>query len=456
LNLSTPDGISKVNSAIINLQVYMTPTVTFTLWVNGLPCNTPSYTVSTTYASSGQGLITFDCSNRINQQGLYTITLRTTSANTGASTSWIDLSYINNQDDYVSSVGNVNKVDIVGKVDEARMEVSGTEYNIGDEATIFLQLLDSNQNPITNGSCYLDVWYPLNSSNEHPYQIQDAPMLKALGDDGIYYYDIIAPDIEGVYMLSAKCNYAFNWIWVYPEDEAIYFPIAQRVTGTWVGNTLALNSKADDIYERCSATASVLCQSNYTYNLSAYGIPINNITVINMYYAGQGDVVGKVVTFAYLNGTTFVNLPNTLTISDTGATATTSGDIDLFVTNSIPSSAISEGIIKIRMTTPTGLARYYNNWMSLVLLNYQGTIFDIKGSSEMHITNLSLRTARNVWDFETRNLTYYSTQNLTGIVNSTQIAESVWQYEGSIADNILTAIATKIWEFLGGVAEIIT
>jgi hypothetical protein len=57
-----------------------------------------------------------------------------------------------------------------------------------------------------------------------------------------------------------------------------------------------------------------------------------------------------------------------------------------------------------------------------------------------------------VWYFENRTLT----ENITASVNETKIAESVWNWEGSVADNILEKIAGKVWEFVGGVAEIIS
>jgi hypothetical protein len=311
------------------------------------------------------------------------------------------------------------------------LSLSGTEYSPNDQATMFVQLKDSYGNAVSNGSCYLDIWYPLNGSGVHPYTIIDAPMIKALGDDGMYYYDMTAPSTLGVYMLSAKCSYIFNWVWIYPPEEQVYSPTASRVTGTWNGATLALNDKGDDVYERCDSTAAILCQSNYTFNMSQYGL-ITNVTALNLYFAGQGDVAGKTVTFAYWNGTAFVNLPNILTVVATGATATVPGDVDQFVTNSVPASAIINGVVIIRYTGQTGLARLYNNWLSVAALSSTGTIQDVKGSSEMHITNLAnasllLITAglpQAVWNYTTRNLTYYPAQ--VDMTNYTLGALYVW------------------------------
>lgn len=79
------------------------------------------------------------------------------------------------------------------------INVKGTEYQVGDMATIFLQLLDENKQPVSNSSCFMSIWYPnkaiwVNNS-----------LMSNLGTDGIYYYDTVAPINLGVYMVSAYC-----------------------------------------------------------------------------------------------------------------------------------------------------------------------------------------------------------------------------------------------------------
>jgi hypothetical protein len=52
IEVNPPDKISKVNSAIVSFDVYLTPSVNFTLWANGKTCNTQFFYVSTTYGSA--------------------------------------------------------------------------------------------------------------------------------------------------------------------------------------------------------------------------------------------------------------------------------------------------------------------------------------------------------------------------------------------------------------------
>lgn len=466
LTVNPPDGISSVKSAIIVIDSYISPTRTFWVWVNNQSCNNPSYVVSTTYATAGKATVYFDCSNRINKAGIYDVKVQVTSLAVGSTTAWLDLTYMNNP------IGGIT--------------VSGTEYSPNDPATMFVQLKDAYGNAVQNGSCYLDIWSPLNATGQHPYSTQDAPMLPALGDDGMYYYDTTAPQTLGVYMLSAKCAYSYNWQWIYPESELVFSPTAQRTSGTWTGSTLALNNKQDDIYERCDATAPAACISNYTYNTTIYGFP-GNVTTINFYFAGQGDIAAKTVTFAYWNGTSFVNLVNTWVTAATGATATVPGDVDQFVSNTIPISAIIGGEVKIRITTPTGLARYYHNWMALALLTSSGTIQEVKGSSEMHVTNLSNAVWNNpsrnltyyptitnatlslspteynniiggVWNATTRNLTYYPPQtdmtNYSRVSNLT--ANDIWNYNGTVNPSLLSQFSTSVWNMFNSTYNFIS
>jgi len=81
------------------------------------------------------------------------------------------------------------------------IEFHGTDYFPHENGKIFLQLLDENRSDVNNGWCWLDIYYP-NSS----IMIDDGSMVR-LGENGLYYYDILVPDDLGVYMLSAYCKY---------------------------------------------------------------------------------------------------------------------------------------------------------------------------------------------------------------------------------------------------------
>ena len=316
-------------------------------------------------------------------------------------------------------------------------KVSGTEYSPGDSATIFVQLTDANNNPVQNGSCYVDIFYP---GPMHMYNISNAPMVQASGGDGLYYYDLVVPSTLGVYMVSAKCAYTYNWQWIYPSDELVYSPVRGAVTGTWSGATQALNNPDDGAYEQCQTSTD--CVANYTFNVSQYGV-LTNVTNVNLYWLGEATKVGT-LTFAYWNNSAWVNLPNTVATVATGSTTAPSG-ADQLQTNMIPVSAIIGGLVKVRLSDVVGSTHaFYDNWLSLAVLTTYGTIQNVKGSGEMHVTNIPSAAATSVWTYPARSLTtnllgntfYTITDTWFGINNTDTISGTNFTYyTGIFTDN---------------------
>lgn len=177
LNVNPPDGLAKTITAIINFHAYILPSVSYTLTINNKTCTTTQYNVSTTQASAGVADVSFDCTNIINTTGTYNLTL-TANKNTGATTAWLDLTYMNQP---------------IGE-----LKVLGTEYIAGDDAKMFLQFLDTDQKPVNNSECFLSVWYPNGT------QFYNNTLMSYL-DEGIYYKNFLVPNITGVYPASAKC-----------------------------------------------------------------------------------------------------------------------------------------------------------------------------------------------------------------------------------------------------------
>lgn len=82
---------------------------------------------------------------------------------------------------------------------EVSMEVYGTEYQVTDSGKVFVQLLDSDNQPIVNSTCFSTIYYP----NATKYVDSQA---MTYADEGLYHYDIsLLPNITGVYMVSAFC-----------------------------------------------------------------------------------------------------------------------------------------------------------------------------------------------------------------------------------------------------------
>jgi len=81
------------------------------------------------------------------------------------------------------------------------------------------------------------------------------------------------------------------------------------------------------------------------------------------------------------------------------------------------------------------------------------TQHDIQLDQLMIYDDMVKNIHKRVWNNTDRNLTYYEVG--IPVINNTAIAEAVWNYDGSILDNILTQFGNAIWQFIGGVAEII-
>jgi len=178
LPLNPPDGMNGVSNAIITIDAWVNPSVTASLWVNGESCNNPSYTISTTYAGAGRGVMTFDCTNRIKKSGVYVVTLRSTN-NMGASTAWLEVTY---------------KSDAQGD-----MTVSGTDYNIGEPGKVFVTVSEEGK-AINDAACLVEAFYPNGS------EFIDYTSMSFL-EDGIYYHDFVVSNVTGVYPIEVLCTY---------------------------------------------------------------------------------------------------------------------------------------------------------------------------------------------------------------------------------------------------------
>lgn len=433
ISVNPPDKINQVLSAIIIFDVWLNPSVNFTLKINGISCNNPSYYISTTYASAGKNTINFDCSNVINKAGIYLVQL-TASKDTGAMTGWLDLTYINNP--------------------KGSVDIFGTEYSPNDNATIFVQLKNAEGLAIENGSCFLNMWYPANASLIHPHTIQNAPMLKALGGNGIYYYDMTAPSQLGVYMLSAECSYAYGVFWnTKPSLRGIYY-------GAFIPNGLTdtdmLLAYDDALYQKCTSVSSGgnrICDSYYVFNLSDY--VSQNITRVNVHYAGESSGNPFVYMYIYNFSTlTWYQLPNSVSLQSVASTSAPVG-VDEFFSNTYAGGDLKTNFIAnatatypntlwVRILATSGATHTtWDNWINVNVLTTYGTIQDVKGSSEMHITNIPQATANLI-------------SNLTININNSLLAQAIWNYSNRQLTNFVfdvvneTEIAGAVWTFGGG------
>jgi hypothetical protein len=108
------------------------------------------------------------------------------------------------------------------------IDVYGTEYAVGDNMTVWLQLLNTNRTPIVNATCFNKIWYPdktpLNGYKTMVYL-----------DEGIHYYDLTAGANYGVYPLSAKCYIPSikDFSMTYKKDDGSAGS-DKLMTGNWI------------------------------------------------------------------------------------------------------------------------------------------------------------------------------------------------------------------------------
>jgi hypothetical protein len=181
VRIAPPDNVASVTSALFHFKVFTSgSTTTYTLFVNNKTCGT--YLVDTRFANSGQYEIAFDCTSLVQKQGNYSVQLRA-SVNSGSFYGWLDITYTN------------KPPAVIG------ITTHGTEYVEGDDARVWLQLLDESKAPINNVACLSTIYFPNNSV------LIDDVLLQYLDDsDGIYFHDFTAPDTDGVYMISTQCR----------------------------------------------------------------------------------------------------------------------------------------------------------------------------------------------------------------------------------------------------------
>lgn len=369
IKVNPPDGISSVVSAIISFDIYMTPSVNFSLSVNGQKCNTPWFYVSTTFASAGQARVNFDCNNIINKSGTYTVVLRTTQANTGSVSGWLDLTYMNNP--------------------RGTVELSGTEYYENDDGTVFLQLMDSAGVAINNATCSLNIYYPNTVNTTHPIFITNGMMLFL--NNGIYYYDFTIPNLAGVYIVDAKCTYLMIGEQYYPAYSALV-PVRNVSVGVYTGDPIVLNDYSDWLYTQCDSSGGSpkVCDAFYEWDIHVN----DNYTLIYINYLGE-NTVAATINFSVWNwsSSSWITLPNALTFKAT-ASGVPSG-VDEYVSNQIPdlnnTAKVINGTRKVRVRSYVSAGstfKLFSNWLALIASSITGNVQELKGSGEVHVSSV--------------------------------------------------------------------
>ena len=347
---------SYITSAEIMISLDTSVSNSIYVSVNGVYCNPDHWDIP----ASTQYKVVFDCSDVIKSSGTYTVRFYTTNDAT------------NVKIDY--------KI-IYGTQRRGVLSFFGTEYEVGDEATIFLQLMDENQEPINNATCLLDVYYP-----DKTLWFKDAAMLYLEGSDGLYYYELIVPEQVGVYMLSVKCLYITSYTYDYADDVTI-------TDGIEVSGTYQDTWKDDGVYHVIEETVGASYRMDFYYDFWNVTVP-DQYNGMLIYWIGKWTSDEEPVfihLWDWCNNTWTGPLPNNITTN----TPTVSNFLPMDEYN-VSCLVSADGTVRLRFsdadpTEKIEQGQFMTDFVDVQLayLTY-GSVQHIRGAGEMHVSPRSL------------------------------------------------------------------
>lgn len=307
----------------------------------------------------------------------------------------------------------------------AKLSVHGTEYQTGENGTIFLQLSDSNNNIIDDGFCELSVYYP----NETNKFMDRYPM--AYLENGLYFVDFTVPNELGVYMIHAYCYYSsIQHYFTLPYDVDYNGNLYEGSTGD-----TAEVEDVDCVFMKTENSR----YHEYVFNDTEIGnINLSEITSIDLVWAGQNEVDAHVQAYNY----------NTASWDSVGGTIGYYFGEDCEYTRAVTRSItsgfsdyVSGDEFRFRVYLTVAGKKIWTDNADVVFHNNGSVISDIRGSGELHVSDINANInqtliAESVWNYSNRNLTYF---------NYTPIIDRVDLLEINIANNF-TEILSRLSE----------
>jgi hypothetical protein len=262
----------------------------------------------------------------------------------------------------------------------------GTEYIFGQTGKVWLQLLDSNNTEVLDAVCFVDIYNP--DGTEY---IEQATMTNML-HDGIYYYDLNIPNVEGVYPSIARCYYEAG------QDINLVTSISYT-NSTYTSGSLSNTYTLDGTYLNTEELSNVTPR-RYGSELSlSNGYICSNIselllTGVTIYWNGRwnSNIGGDYMTISIYNysSSSWIDLPNTITGVGTGSkTVTNSFSFSNITRAGLVNSTGSNARLKFTDTNLTdGSATRFDYdyvYVSCDRLTSPDWI-EVRGSSEIHVS----------------------------------------------------------------------
>jgi hypothetical protein len=158
-----------------------------------------------------------------------------------------------------------------------------TEYSPGSPGKVFVQVLDNFFTPVNNAICKLTVYYP----NTTKF-IDNVTMLPF--ENGLYYWDFVAPDVEGVYMTTISCTYPSDLIVLTPSQSQYWYKDSLIMSGTSLTATIPIPSGV-------SGNADLLIYFTVIDSTSPVTIQVNNTATNQWETLGTATVNTPQVSF---------------------------------------------------------------------------------------------------------------------------------------------------------------
>lgn len=269
-----------------------------------------------------------------------------------------------------------NKFDVsvdVGMV-KGGIHVYGTDYYPGESGRVYVQLLDENSVPIDDAVCLFDMYSP---DNEKLFD--DASMFFL--ENGLYYFDLLIPEEEGVYMVAVRCMYLIEKTYDYTDSVTIvHGGVSGTVEDTW---------KDDDEYH--TVNERLISGGGYSFDFyyDFYNVSIpNNVTGMAIYWIGRWTSDEEYV-YIYLYdwcNSSWILLPNR--ISTNTPTVSNFLSVDNYDMSCLMTP---DGMVRVRFTDEdwsekTKSGDFMTDYI-VVEMDYAvfGQINSIRGGGEVHI-----------------------------------------------------------------------
>jgi hypothetical protein len=313
--------------------------------------------------------------------------------------------------------------------DVGYMEVHGTEYVYGQQAKVWLQLLNSTKNDVNNAFCYLDIYTPTND-----ILIENAQM--NFIEEGVYYYDLAVPSIDGVYPAIANCYYEATQVTYNPTNYTNFHgtPVTTTMSNVllidgnyirWNEDTLGGVRRFNFSMEFNNITSCSGVSENFLSSLNVYtyglfnSVPNDDVSIYIYNYTSNSWIL---LSNKLLEGGSFNGVSNTINTNN----ITTSG----FYKNSTSGVRIRFEDSNLADTTDNNfdIDQLYVGCNQLANSEFQ----NLKGSSELHVNNPSGYSFDVV---DSCGFTNVFSNECTFMDKTSIVVDNITYYEGLAYDN---------------------